>query len=75
MPKICTRARKEVYFELFHHIQQSYELKLLFFTKKSNRFGICVLASDETGNIGILLMDRPIRLLFSKRVSDFEEEV
>ncbi|KAL1825879.1 hypothetical protein ACET3Z_012657 [Daucus carota] len=38
------------------------------------KFGVCVLASDKTGEIGIVLMDRPIRTLFGKRVYEFEEE-
>lgn len=33
------------------------------------------MASDKTGEIGIVLMDRPIRTLFGKRVYELEDEV
>ncbi|KAK1380021.1 hypothetical protein POM88_026765 [Heracleum sosnowskyi] len=38
------------------------------------RFGICVLASDNTGSLEIVMMDRPIRTILAKRVYQLEEE-
>ncbi|XP_063946070.1 uncharacterized protein LOC135151515 [Daucus carota subsp. sativus] len=38
------------------------------------RFGICITATDTTGDIDILLMDRPIRKLFGKTVFQMEDE-
>ncbi|KAL1804953.1 hypothetical protein ACET3Z_028021 [Daucus carota] len=38
------------------------------------KFGICITATDTTGDIDILLMDRPIRKLFGKTVFQMEDE-
>ncbi|KAK1370938.1 hypothetical protein POM88_037030 [Heracleum sosnowskyi] len=38
------------------------------------KFGICVITSDNTGSLEIVLMDRPIRTILAKRVYQLEEE-
>ncbi|KAK1401125.1 hypothetical protein POM88_000730 [Heracleum sosnowskyi] len=43
-------------------------------SQPQTEFGICVIASDNTASLEIVLMDRPIRTILAKRVYQLEEE-
>lgn len=69
---ICTSCYKQVKCE-----DQIYycEKCTRIVPEPDKRFGICITASDKTGDIGIVLMDRPIRTIFGSRVYELEAEV
>ncbi|KAL1817442.1 hypothetical protein ACET3Z_020016 [Daucus carota] len=56
------------------HTKQGVDKYQIRMTIADGRFAIIIVAKDETGEINILLMDRPIRKLFGKTVLEMEEE-
>ncbi|XP_074373959.1 uncharacterized protein LOC141714333 [Apium graveolens] len=69
---ICTSCYKQIKLENEHFYCPNCNRIV---PEPDKRFEICVTAFDNTGEIGIVLMDRPIRTLFGKRVYELQEEV
>ncbi|KAK1353477.1 hypothetical protein POM88_051842 [Heracleum sosnowskyi] len=67
----CTTCYKQIQFVEGNHICIRCKRRVPHPDKK---FAICVLASDKTGDIEIILMDRPVRYAFGKNVFDVLQE-